>query len=200
MTLLVATANPGKAKEVRALLEGVSVETLADYPDLVMPPETGATFGDNARLKAEFAARALGLPALADDSGLEVDVLEGAPGVYSARYAPGSDADRVQKLLGALLGVSDPERTARFRCALAFCPDGVQTEVVQGVCEGRIGHAPRGTGGFGYDPVFVLDSDSRTMAELSPQEKNVRSHRARALEQMRPTLLRYFSLVRKQGE
>lgn len=182
------------------MLDGVDVETLADHPDLVMPPETGATFEENARLKAEHAARALGLPALADDSGLEVDALGGAPGVRSARYAPGTDADRVRKLLAALDGVPEGDRTARFRCAMAFAADGMPTAITHGGCEGRIAVAPRGAGGFGYDPVFVLALDHRTMAELPADEKNARSHRSAALTGMRPVLARYFSLVRGRGE
>ena len=120
--LVLATANPGKAVEVRAALPGVVVETLADHPRLSSPIEDGATFIDNARIKAEAVARSLGVPALADDSGLAVDALDGAPGVLSARYADGSDEDRYRKLLQALNGVPDSQRTARFVCAMAFRP------------------------------------------------------------------------------
>lgn len=182
--LFFATGNAGKAREIRSLLPGVEVLTLAERP-LAMPEETGETFEANAVLKAEAAATTLGIPAIADDSGLEVDALGGAPGVRSARYAPGTDADRYRALLSALDGRAD--RAARFVCAMALARPGHRTITVRGTCEGRIGEAPRGEGGFGYDPVFVLE-DGRTMAELSREEKNARSHRGAALAALRPHL------------
>ncbi len=152
-------------------------------------PETGSTFEANARLKATAYAQKSGLPTLADDSGLVVDALDGAPGVYSARYAGDSatDADRYQKLLAALEDVPEPARTARFQCVIALAePDGTIVTTSAGTCEGGIAFAPRGENGFGFDPVFVLAADSghpgRTMAELPEAAKNRISHRAHALQ------------------
>lgn len=194
MKLVVATGNEGKAVEIRAGLEGVTVETLKAHPDIEMPEETGETFEANAILKAEHVCRVLGVPALADDSGLVVDALDGAPGVRSARYAPGTDEDRYVKLLGALEGVPAEKRTCRFVCAMAFAVPGQETIVTRGTSEGSIRTAPQGTSGFGYDPVFGVAGDTRTMAELTIAEKNAISHRGRALAQMRPNLLQHFSL------
>jgi XTP/dITP diphosphohydrolase len=184
--LVVATKNPGKVKEIRHRLsaldlaiEGVSIE---------LPPEDGDTFEANARIKAEHVAAKLGVAALADDSGLVVDALGGAPGVSSARYAVGSDADRVAKLLAAIASVPDPERTARFVCAMVLAIPGHPSITAEGACDGWIGRTPRGTGGFGYDPVFVLP-DGRTMAELTLAEKDVISHRGRALDRILPRLV-----------
>lgn len=182
--LFFASGNPGKAKELRALLPGVEVLTLAEQP-LDMPEETGSTFEANAMLKAEAASAALGIPALADDSGLAVDALGGRPGVRSARYAPGSDADRYRKLLSEMEGQAD--RNARFVCALALAVPGAATETVRGTCEGRIGTEASGHEGFGYDPVFYLE-DGRSMAQLSKPEKNAISHRGEALRAMLPRL------------
>ena len=134
-------------------------------------------------------------PALADDSGLVVDALEGAPGVYSARYAPGSDADRYTKLLTELERVPDEQRTARFVCVMAFALPGGEVFTAEGAVEGRIGRGPIGDGGFGYDPVFVVaeDEDARTMAQLSQTEKNALSHRGRALRAILPRVKAHFS-------
>jgi XTP/dITP diphosphohydrolase len=148
--------------------------------------ETGETFAANALLKAEAYCKASGLPTLADDSGLAVDALNGAPGVYSARYAPTAE-ERNTKLLKAIEGVPPEKRTARFVCVIALVlPDQV-TVTAEGRVEGRIGFAPRGEHGFGYDPVFMVD-ENRTMAELLPDEKNVISHRGRALFKLAPIL------------
>ncbi len=193
MRLLIATRNRGKLREYRRLLEGLPLElvTLDDVDVDLDVEETGETFEANARLKAEAYARASGLPTLADDSGLEVDALGGAPGVRSARYgAPEarSDEDRYRLLLRRLEGVPEEARTARFVCVVAFAdPRAGVLRTARGTCEGRIARAPRGRHGFGYDPVFLLP-DGRTMAELSPEEKNRISHRARALEALRPWL------------
>jgi XTP/dITP diphosphohydrolase len=192
--LVIATHNAGKAVELRAMLSRVRVETLADHPSIVMPPEGADTFEENARAKAEHVTRVLGSVAIADDSGLCVDALGGAPGVRSARYAEGTDGDRVSKLLHELAGVADAQRSARFVCAIAFAAPGQAVRIERGECEGRIAQAPRGTSGFGYDPVFIVEGlGGRTMAELGPAEKNRISHRARALTQMLPHLERYFS-------
>jgi XTP/dITP diphosphohydrolase len=192
--LLVATHNPGKAIEIRSALEGeVEVQTLADHPEIEMPPEDAETFEENARLKAEHVAAIVGVPVLADDSGLVVDALGGRPGVRSARYAPGTDSDRYEKLLGELAGAPADQRTARFVCAMVLARPGAESIVREGTCEGRIGESPRGSGGFGYDPVFVLP-DGRTMAELSLEEKNRVSHRGRAIAAILPEIRAVFGL------
>ncbi len=182
--LLLATNNRGKVAEYRLLLGDLPV-TLATPSQLGItgePEETGATFEENALLKARYYAVRGGVPALADDSGLEVDALNGAPGVYSARYAgPGaSDADRVHLLLKALDGVPWERRTARFRCVVALVwPDGTE-EAFHGTREGYIALEPRGSNGFGYDPVFFIPELGMTFAELAPEAKNRLSHRAQA--------------------
>jgi XTP/dITP diphosphohydrolase len=188
-TLLLATGNAGKAAEFRALLpSNVVVQTLLDVA-LEMLPETGNTFAANATAKALFAASATGLVALADDSGLEVDALNGAPGVQSARYAgtPVSDANNREKLLAAMLSIPYAERTARFRCVVVLARDDQILDLVHGTRDGRIATAPRGDGGFGYDSIFVLP-DGRTMAELSRDEKNELSHRGDAYRRILPRL------------
>lgn len=192
--LVVATQNRGKTKEIARALPGLTIQTLADYPQIQMPPEDAATFSGNALLKAKYVADLLGLPVLADDSGLVVDALGGAPGVHSARYALGSDQDRYEKLLMALQDVPEPRRTARFVCAMALLIPNQDPIQVEGVVEGRIARAPQGDGGFGYDPIFLVGDGSRTMAELSPAEKGAVSHRGRALEQLWSILATHFSL------
>jgi XTP/dITP diphosphohydrolase len=195
MKLLVATNNPGKVREFEELLGGLSLEiTFPQQEGLVLEVvESGQTFEENARIKAEAHARAAGLLTLADDSGLEVDALDGVPGVRSARYAgPGaSDTDRYRRLLEALADVPAGQRSARFRCVVALAqPDGT-TYTVGGTCEGEIGFVPRGEHGFGYDPIFVVAGyGGRTMAELPPDLKNQISHRARAVLAARPILAR----------
>lgn len=188
--LVVATQNAGKAREIARLLGGWDVRSLADVPPIDFPEE-GGDYAENARVKALTAARATGLPCVADDSGLEVDALDGAPGPYSARFGgPGlDDRGRLEKLLEALDGVPPP-RTARFRC-LAACawPDG-RTLLEEGVCEGEILEAPRGDGGFGYDPIFRPAGEARAMAELDRAEKDALSHRGRALRALVPAIER----------
>jgi len=188
MKLLVATSNVGKLRELRAMLEGLAIElvTVKDVGIDGNVVEDAETFEGNARKKASTLALRAGSPALADDSGLEVDTLGGAPGVYSARYAGegATDAENLAKLL-VELGGSDA-RSARFRCVLAFSwPNGEVGFVTDGRCEGSIAHAASGSQGFGYDPVFVPEGESRTMAELDPAEKNAISHRGRAMAAMR---------------
>jgi len=188
--IVLATHNRGKRREWAALLQGLNLE-------LVLPeelgihegvPETGDTYAANALLKARALCQTSGLPTLADDSGLEVDALDGAPGVRSARFHPGPDEVKYQALLRVLQGVPSHRRGARFRCVAALVlPDG-RAFTVEGVCEGRIADAPAGRGGFGYDPVFYLPDLGKTMAELSAEEKNRVSHRARAAQAMRPIL------------
>ena len=183
MRIVVASANPDKAHEIRAILGAtVLVEPRPTHvPDVV---EDGATLVDNARLKASALCDATGLPALADDTGLEVDALGGAPGVRAARYAGehASYRDNVTKLLGALDGVPDAARTARFRTvALLRFPDGREL-IADGVVEGRIARDGSGANGFGYDPVFVPDEGhGQTFAEMNADEKHAISHRGRAL-------------------
>ena len=186
--VIVATANRGKLTEIRAAL-GFTGWEFVTAADLGAEPldveETGATFEENARLKALAYHEAFGLPALADDSGLEVDVLGGAPGVYSSRYAGGccsGDAENNARLMMELEEVPAGQRSARFRCVIVFLDaDGKET-VASGVCEGAIGHEPRGEGGFGYDPLFwPAAAPGRTMAELALEEKNAISHRGAAL-------------------
>jgi XTP/dITP diphosphohydrolase len=190
--ICIATSNRGKQLEF--------VELLADWPgEIVFPQdidltldvqETGASFAEIAVQKALTYAQASGLPALADDSGLVVDALDGAPGIYTARYAgPGaSDQDRYYKLLATLGELAFERRTARFCCAVALAyPDG-NVAVAEGTCEGIIAFAPKGEGGFGYDPIFYLPDFGCTMAELGPEIKNQISHRARAIQAARPLL------------
>ena len=181
--LVLATANAGKVRELRALIAewgAIEVLSLADVTPVVMPEESGETYVENAVLKARAVASATGLPALADDSGIEVDALGGAPGVRSARYAA-TDAARNARLLAALHDVPEERRTARYRAvvALAF-PDGTVL-TAEGSCEGRIAHEPRGSGGFGYDPIFIATELGRTVGEVSDEEKARVSHRARAI-------------------
>ncbi len=197
MKLLIATANTHKVEEISGLLGGdYELASLREFPDLEMPEETGETMAQNARLKAQACAQISGLPALADDSGIEVDALDGAPGVYSARWAEGSDADRTQALLGKLTNVAQAERSARYRCAICVAfPDGRLLEA-EGTCEGRIAFEPRGENGFGYDPIFEIITDTgapfanegRTMAQVPPEIKAQVSHRARALTQIKNLL------------
>jgi XTP/dITP diphosphohydrolase len=187
--LVLATGNPGKARELRTLVEEWGlVETLdlQAFAHVVLPEEHAASYEENAAGKARATAAATGLPALADDSGLEVDALGGEPGPRSARWAgpAATDGERVAKLLGALAGVPDGERGARFRCAVALAwPDGRLT-TAEGDCRGRIARAPEGREGFGYDPVFVADDLGRTLASATPVEKQRVSHRARAMRRL----------------
>ncbi len=195
MRVVLASSNPGKLAELSALLEPAGLRVVSQDAFGIEPvEETALTFVENALIKARAACAATGLPALADDSGVVVDALEGAPGVHSARYAGGgaSDADNVAKLLEALEGVAPPERGAAFVCAIVYlrhardpCPI-----VCEGIWEGRILDAPRGAGGFGYDPVFFIETLGRSAAELSRAEKNAVSHRGQALAQLLDRLAR----------
>jgi XTP/dITP diphosphohydrolase len=184
--MLLATNNPGKLGELKALLAGLREVELASPADLgihLEVRETGKTYTENAILKAKAFAAESGLVSLADDSGLEVDALEGAPGLYSARYSPkpgATDADRRAYLLENLSGKERPWR-ARFRAAIAVAVPGGDVYTAEGVCEGQIIPQERGGGGFGYDPIFLLAGYSKTMAELDEEEKNRVSHRARAV-------------------
>lgn len=198
--LLIATHNPGKVREYRALLADLPLEvTYLDAEGITVEvDETGETFAENALLKARAYAEMTGLLTWADDSGLEVDALGGEPGVWSARYgapAARNDADRYRLLLTRLAEVPDAERTARFHCVVALAwPDG-RVQTVDGACEGRIAHAPRGDNGFGYDPVFLVADTgyTQTMAELDSAHKNTISHRGRASQAAREALARLLA-------
>lgn len=194
MKLVLATGNQGKLAELRQLLEGTGIQVLPQS-DFGVPDaeETGLSFIENAILKARHAAAHTGLPAIADDSGIEVDALDGAPGIYSARYAGrhGDSRANNDKLLAALAGLPEGERGARFYCVMVFLRHAEDPTpiIAEGSWEGRILEAPRGEGGFGYDPLFFDPTLERSAAELDPTEKNRISHRARALAQLRARLV-----------
>jgi XTP/dITP diphosphohydrolase len=187
MKLVLATRNIGKVRELSKMLSdqcNIKVLSMVDFPNAPEIVEDGETYQDNAKKKAIHIAEYSGFLALADDSGLEVDALDGAPGVHSARYAGSnaSDADRIVKLLTAIMDTPDDERTARFKCAVAVAEPSGHADVVIGVCNGSIIREPRGTWGFGYDPIFVPQGYDLTFAELGEQVKNCISHRAKALK------------------
>ncbi len=189
VTIALATRNQGKVREFQALLAGLAVDlrTLDEFPHVPLLPETGGSFAANATSKAATAARLTGLIALADDSGLEIDALGGAPGVNSATFLgpEATDEDRNAWVLDRLRGTPDDHRTARYRAVVAVAtPDGA-VRTFEGTCEGRIAGGPRGTEGFGYDPIFFIPACGRTMGELAPDVKNRVSHRAKALEAAR---------------
>jgi len=193
--LLLATRNPGKLAELQRMLGAadlgsVRVLGLADVPEFPDAPETGRTFAENALAKARDAVLASGLPAVADDSGLAVDALNGMPGVLSARWSGrhGDDAANLELVLGQLTDVPDDRRGAAFVCAAALVVPGGAGTVVHGEWPGRLVRAPRGTGGFGYDPIFVPRGEERTSAELAPAEKDAASHRGRAMRALLPHL------------
>ena len=193
MKLVLATRNQGKVREIGDILQdqnGIELLSRRNYPDAPDVVEDGKTYEENAIKKASTLAKHTGYLTIADDSGLEVDALDGAPGVHSARYAGenASDQDRILKLLDALQHVPDDRRSGRFTCAVAIAEPLAQVQVVRGVCEGRIIRAPRGVSGFGYDPVFVPAGYDKTFAELGDEVKNQISHRAKALAQARKLL------------
>ena len=194
-TLVLATHNPDKQAEMNAVLSdlGLDVIGLDQYPEIDDIPENGTTLLENALIKARAVYLKTGFPALADDTGLEVDALHGAPGVYSARFA-GEDAtyqDNVKKLLSVMAGVSRQNRTARFRTVVALIDS--DTELwTEGIIEGLITRDKRGAGGFGYDPIFEAADTGKTFSEMSAKQKNEISHRARALQKMRKKLITVF--------
>jgi len=203
-TLLVATHNQGKLREYQDLLSDLPV-TLTYLDEVGITEdvtETGTTFRENAIEKARTYARLSGLLTLADDSGLEVDALGGAPGVHSARYAgpDATDADRIAKLLAALRHVPPERRTARFRCVIAVAAPTGGVITADGTVEGVITDKPRGSHGFGYDPIFYLPDRGCTMAELPPEEKNRISHRARAAEAIKPLLKQLIQRAETQDK
>lgn len=191
--VVLASSNPGKVTELRQLLAGLHLDVIPqsafDVPEV---EETGQSFVENALLKARHASLHTGLPAIADDSGLEVDALRGAPGVRSARYAGPAADDRanLDKLLKELAGVPESDRTARFQCLVVYLrhPGDPTPLITQGTWEGRILNAPRGTGGFGYDPVFLVPEENASAAELDSARKNALSHRGKALRQLAAAL------------
>ena len=181
----MATSNPGKIREIARLLEGLGIEVIAQSEfGVTDADETGSTFAENSLIKAQHAVDTTGLPAIADDSGLAVDALDGAPGVYSARYAGGAgDEANNDKLLAALDGVED--RGAAFHCVATFVdPAAPEPLVAEGVWRGEILPSRRGDGGFGYDPLFLVPERGCSSAELDPDEKNARSHRGQALRKL----------------
>lgn len=198
MKIVLATGNRDKIRELRHALDGLAIEILTrdDFPGIPETIEDGATLDANALKKARELCGATGLPAVADDTGLEVDALNGEPGVYSSRFAgPGATyADNVNLLLKRMEGVPEKARKAQFRCVIALVePTGAEI-LVEGVCEGRILTGARGDGGFGYDPVFLVPSFGRTFAEMSVAEKDGISHRGRAMARMRRLLEERFLL------
>ena len=189
MDIIVATRNPGKVREIRRVLKGlgIKVRSLRDFPDVPSIEEDGKSFTENAFKKARFYAKHFGEIAIADDSGLEVDALKGAPGIYSARYVRegASDRENNQKLLKEMEGVPLSRRGATFRCSIAIVSPEGREKTVEGACRGRIGFKEVGRKGFGYDPVFVLPRCGKAMAQLSLDEKNGISHRGKALRKLR---------------
>lgn len=187
--LIIATKNEGKVREFREMFSkyGIEVQSLLDFDEPIEDiEETGTTFTENATIKAEAISKQFNTPVLADDSGLEVDALDGEPGVYSARYAglDKNDQRNLEKVLENLKGVQAPRRTARFVCAIAVSRPGQETFVKMGTCEGRIANEPNGERGFGYDPIFIPKGSDMTLAEYTSAEKNAISHRHHAIVQL----------------
>jgi XTP/dITP diphosphohydrolase len=187
-TIILATRNKGKVAELSGGLEdfGLTVKGLSDFPEVGEVEETGTTFYENSLKKAREVAERTGLVAVADDSGLEVDALDGSPGVYSARYA-GENADddaNNEKLLRELSEVPEHERTARFKCVMTACAPNGETLITEGAWEGRIALEPRGEKGFGYDPLFLDPDAGKTAAQMDREAKNARSHRGKALRRL----------------
>ena len=193
--IVLASGNAGKVREINKLFAGSGIEVVPqsefNVPEI---PETGTTFVENAIIKARHAAECTGLPAISDDSGIEVDALDSRPGVYSARYAGegASDQDNNDQMLKELEGVAEAERTARYQCIIVFMRSHTDPVpiITQGSWEGRILEAPQGDGGFGYDPVFIEPELGVSSAELTPEEKNQRSHRGKALAELSKILRR----------
>lgn len=195
--IVLATRNRDKVREMQEMLAALPITllTLDDFPHAPEVVEDGNTLDANARKKAVMIHQHTGLPALADDTGLFVHALNGAPGVYSSRYAgeAASYQDNVQKLLTVMSGLPVSEREAEFRCVIAFAVDG-EVHFITGVCSGRIGFAPKGAGQFGYDPIFIATQTERTFAEMTLEEKNVVSHRGRALAAFQRFLTNFWFL------
>ena len=194
--IVVATRNPGKLKEIEAILAAYPVRLLSlnEFPAVPEIPEDGVTFAENAAQKARTVSRLTGRIAIADDSGLTVDALQGRPGVFSSRYAgeDATDEDRYRKLLKEMESIPDGKRTGAFVCAAAVASPSGETEIVESQIRGAIAFEPRGLYGFGYDPIFFLAELGRTVAELEPELKNRISHRAQALEKLKQILPRFI--------
>jgi XTP/dITP diphosphohydrolase len=196
LELIVATRNKGKVREIREALKGLGlrIDSLSDFPDVPETEEDGKSFAENALKKARFYSKYFGKLTLADDSGLEVDSLKGLPGIYSARYAKEGATSREnnQKLLREMQGLPASKRRARFKCIIAVVSHDGNEAVAEGSCRGRIGFKEKGKKGFGYDPLFILPTYGKTMAEISLEEKNAISHRGKALRKIRK-VVRSFS-------
>jgi XTP/dITP diphosphohydrolase len=191
--VVIASTNAGKVMEIRQILSGLGLELLTagevgGWPDI---HETGTTYRDNALIKGRSVVELTGIAALADDSGIEVDALGGEPGVYSARFSGprATDESNNALLVSRLRGVPEERRTARYRCVAAVVTPEGREYVGEGTCEGRIAFEPRGSGGFGYDPWFIPEGETRTMAELTPEEKDAISHRGKALRRLAEQLI-----------
>lgn len=197
MKLVIATKNPHKLKEIKEILNfsKVQIFSLNDFKNFPEIKETGKTFYENAYIKAKAINRYTNLPALADDSGLEVKALNYEPGIYSARYAGknASDSERIKKLLNKMKGIPFERRKARFVCCMVFI-DGRKIFNATGFCEGYIATRPAGRNGFGYDPVFYIPDIGKTLAQLAPEQKNIISHRANAVKKIREILIQEYKL------
>lgn len=197
--LVIATKNPGKTAEIRGLLHGfaVDIRSLSDFGPIPEVEEDGTTFDENAYKKSSFTARVLGLPALADDSGIVVEALNGAPGIYSARYGGEglSDADRCRKLLAEMQGST--RRRAVFECVISLAVPCGPALTYEARCEGLLAEAPAGENGFGYDPVFFYPPLGKTFAEMTPEEKNRVSHRGKALNELRAEFGKVIQWIRR---
>ena len=189
--IVAATNNKNKLREFKEILSplGYQIVSLKDLGIEIEVEETGKTFEENSMLKAKAILEATGMASLADDSGLEVDALGGEPGIYSARYCEGSDADRVAFLLDKMKDVPDDKRSARFVSAITLMFTDGDVVTARGTCEGKIAHEPAGKNGFGYDPIFFVESYGKTFAELSPEQKNMISHRGNALSELQRQLI-----------
>ncbi|MGE8206057.1 XTP/dITP diphosphatase [Heyndrickxia sp. NPDC080065] len=190
--VIIATKNSGKAKEFEKMFSeyNIKVKTLLDFPEAIDVEETGSTFEENAILKAETISKQYNIMAIADDSGLVIDALDGRPGIFSARYAgeEKNDEANIEKVLKEMEHIPAEDRTARFYCALALAKPDEKTITVSGTCEGNIINERKGNNGFGYDPIFFIKDKGLTMAELPSSEKNLISHRAKALQKLRVVL------------
>lgn len=197
--LVIATKNPGKTAEIRGLLHGfaVDIRSLSDFGPIPEVEEDGTTFDENAYKKSSFTARVLGLPALADDSGIVVEALNGAPGIYSARYGGEglSDTDRCRKLLAEMQGST--RRRAVFECVISLAVPCGPALTYEARCEGLLAEAPAGENGFGYDPVFFYPPLGKTFAEMTPEEKNRVSHRGKALNELRAEFGKVIQWIRR---
>jgi XTP/dITP diphosphohydrolase len=195
LKLLIATGNIGKVKEIQEKLKEypIVIESLQDYPQIPEIKEDGKTFSENSILKATAVSSYTSLPALADDSGLEIDYLGGKPGLYSSRWGK-NDRERVERVLKELEGVEEARRKARFICVMSLVIPENKVFTTQGICSGKITFLPQGDGGFGYDPIFIPDGYEQTFAQMGKKIKNKISHRAIALDKMIPQIITYYHL------